>query len=189
MFRKLENLKTWKLENFENMKNDPWDMLNNFCFHVYAQKSLFIGQNVNGFFWQHPVSLEVIELVPVPVFLLDRVTRQLSTSGPTPGMGPRHGLLQADGAGAHRRCHLHLICTWSHSDWLQQISWPLIGPPVIPTFHGLWVTQTSPLVSCKHRHEKVWQHKSGLGDFSWCVWTGPWNQFWLRTSVGRFLVT
>ena len=31
----------------------------------------------------------------------------------------------------------HLICTWSHSDWLQQISWPLIGPLVIPTFHGL----------------------------------------------------
>ena len=25
-------------------------MLNNFCFHVYAQKSLFIGQNVNVFF-------------------------------------------------------------------------------------------------------------------------------------------
>ena len=25
---------------------DPWDMVNNFCFHVYAQKSLFIlGQN------------------------------------------------------------------------------------------------------------------------------------------------
>ena len=22
--------------------NDPWDMLNNFCFHVYAQKSLFM---------------------------------------------------------------------------------------------------------------------------------------------------
>ena len=22
---------------------DPWTMLNNFCFHVYAQKSLFIG--------------------------------------------------------------------------------------------------------------------------------------------------
>ena len=49
MFWKLENLKTWKFENFENMKNDPWDMLNNFCFHVYAQKSLFIGQNVNAF--------------------------------------------------------------------------------------------------------------------------------------------
>ena len=25
------------------------DMLNNFCFHVYAQKSVFIGQNVNVF--------------------------------------------------------------------------------------------------------------------------------------------
>ena len=24
---------------------DPRDMLNNFCFHVYAQKSLFIGEN------------------------------------------------------------------------------------------------------------------------------------------------
>ena len=23
-------MKTWKLENFENIKNDPWDMLNNF---------------------------------------------------------------------------------------------------------------------------------------------------------------
>ena len=41
--RKLENLKTWKFENFEIMKNYPWDILNNFCFHVYAQKSLFIG--------------------------------------------------------------------------------------------------------------------------------------------------
>ena len=44
-------LKTWKPENFENIKNDLWDMLNNFCFHVYAQKSLFIGQNVNVFFY------------------------------------------------------------------------------------------------------------------------------------------
>ena len=42
---------TWKLENFENIKNDPWDMLNNFCFYVYAQKSVFIGQNVNVLFW------------------------------------------------------------------------------------------------------------------------------------------
>ena len=25
-------------------------MLNNFCFHVYAQKSLFIGENGNAFF-------------------------------------------------------------------------------------------------------------------------------------------
>ena len=38
---------TWKLENFENIKNDPWDMLNNFCFYVYAQKSLFKVENVN----------------------------------------------------------------------------------------------------------------------------------------------
>ena len=28
------------------MKNDPWDMLNKFCFHVYAQKSVIIGQEV-----------------------------------------------------------------------------------------------------------------------------------------------
>ena len=37
----LKTLKTWKLEN---IKNYPWDMLNNFCFHVYAQKSLFIAE-------------------------------------------------------------------------------------------------------------------------------------------------
>ena len=70
---KLENLKTWKFENFENLKNDPWDMLNNFCFHVYAQKSLFIGENVNDFFLTtatataaspSPVTFEFIELVP-----------------------------------------------------------------------------------------------------------------------------
>ena len=27
------------------------DMLNKFCFHLYAQKSLFIGENCNAFFW------------------------------------------------------------------------------------------------------------------------------------------
>ena len=27
----------------------PWDMLNNFCFHVYAHKSLIIGENGHGF--------------------------------------------------------------------------------------------------------------------------------------------
>ena len=32
-FEKLKNL-IENYENFENMKNDPWDMLNNFCFHV-----------------------------------------------------------------------------------------------------------------------------------------------------------
>ena len=26
-----------------NLQIDPWDMLNNFCFHVFAQKSLFIN--------------------------------------------------------------------------------------------------------------------------------------------------
>ena len=45
------------------------DMLNNFCFHVYAQKSLFIGENDNVYFWTStssplPVRLEFIELVP-----------------------------------------------------------------------------------------------------------------------------
>ena len=48
---------------------DPWDMLNNFCFHVYAQMSLFIDVNVNGFFLTaaagpSPVSQPIIELVP-----------------------------------------------------------------------------------------------------------------------------
>ena len=35
-------------ENFENTKNDPWDMPNNFCFHVYAQKSLSHSQNLKN---------------------------------------------------------------------------------------------------------------------------------------------
>ena len=47
---------------------DPWDMLNNFCCHVYAQNSLFIGENVNGFFDTLLIitlsCLEFIELVP-----------------------------------------------------------------------------------------------------------------------------
>jgi len=29
---------------------DPWDMLNFFCFHVYAQMLLFMDENVNAFF-------------------------------------------------------------------------------------------------------------------------------------------
>ena len=45
------------------------DMLNNFCFHVYAQKSLFIGENDNVFFLTASaspslVTLQFIELVP-----------------------------------------------------------------------------------------------------------------------------
>ena len=45
-------------------------MLNNFLFHVYAQKSLFIGENDNDFFLTaassspSPVTLQFIELVP-----------------------------------------------------------------------------------------------------------------------------
>ena len=42
---KFENLKLWKHEN------DPKDMLNYFCFYVYAQKSLFKVENVNDFFY------------------------------------------------------------------------------------------------------------------------------------------
>ena len=51
-----------------NLQIDPWDMLKNFCFHVYDQKSLFICEYDNEFFWPPtaplPVSLEFIELVP-----------------------------------------------------------------------------------------------------------------------------
>ena len=61
--------KTCKLANLQNLQIDPWDMLNNFCFHVYAQKSLFIGENDNVYFWTaaaaaapSPVSFEFIEL-------------------------------------------------------------------------------------------------------------------------------
>ena len=58
-----------KLDNFENIKNYPGEMLNNFCFHVYAQKSLFIVENDNDFLGTSttspsPVTLEFIELVP-----------------------------------------------------------------------------------------------------------------------------
>ena len=47
---------------------DRWDMLNNFCFHVYAQMLLFMGVTDNAFFWTaatpSPVSEPIIELVP-----------------------------------------------------------------------------------------------------------------------------
>ena len=46
---------------------DPRDMLNKFCFHLYAQKSLFIAENCNVFFLTtspSPGTLEFIELVP-----------------------------------------------------------------------------------------------------------------------------
>ena len=41
---------------------DPWDMLNNFCFHVYAQKSLFIGENGNAV---HPHGSDLSDLGPI----------------------------------------------------------------------------------------------------------------------------
>ena len=49
----------YKLANLQNLQIDPWDMLNKFCFHVYAQKSLFIAENCNAFFWPppHPILL------------------------------------------------------------------------------------------------------------------------------------
>ena len=42
-------------------------MLNKFCFHVHAQKLLFIGENANVFWTSasspYPLTLEFIELV------------------------------------------------------------------------------------------------------------------------------
>ena len=38
--------------HMSNAYFDPWYMPNNFCFHVYAQKSLIIGENGNVFFYQ-----------------------------------------------------------------------------------------------------------------------------------------
>ena len=48
---------------------DPWDMLNNFCFHVYAQNKVTVCRwKRQCFFWtssaMDPVTLEFIELVP-----------------------------------------------------------------------------------------------------------------------------
>ena len=36
--------------HMSNAYVDPWDMLNNFRFHVYAQMLLFMDENVNAFF-------------------------------------------------------------------------------------------------------------------------------------------
>ena len=53
--------------HMSNAYVDRWDMLNNFCFHVYAQKSVFMGVNDNDYFLTaapSPVSKPIIELVP-----------------------------------------------------------------------------------------------------------------------------
>ena len=66
---RLSGFQDVKLSSCQVVKFDPWDMLNNFCFHVYAQKSLFIGENDNEVFLTassspSPVTLDFIELVP-----------------------------------------------------------------------------------------------------------------------------
>ena len=53
---------------------DRWDMLNNFCFHVYAQNSLFIAENCNGFFW---------DITPSTDIRVHRAGSQLKISEPT----------------------------------------------------------------------------------------------------------
>ena len=46
---RLSGCQVVRLSSCQVVKFDPWDMLNNFCFDVYAQKSMFIGENGNGF--------------------------------------------------------------------------------------------------------------------------------------------
>ena len=59
-------LAEWEIEN---IKNDPWAMLNNFRFHVYAQKSLFIAENCNPLIVENtnPLSAQNIESQKVRV--------------------------------------------------------------------------------------------------------------------------
>ena len=40
------------LQNLQNLHSLTLDMLNNFCLHVYVQKSLFIAENCNVFSWE-----------------------------------------------------------------------------------------------------------------------------------------
>ena len=42
-------MKRDKKNSESQTKVDPRDMLNKFCFHLYAQKSLFRVENCNGF--------------------------------------------------------------------------------------------------------------------------------------------
>ena len=53
--------------HMSNAYVDPWAMLINFCFHVYAQMLLFMGEKCNAYFLTSPpspVSEPIIELVP-----------------------------------------------------------------------------------------------------------------------------
>ena len=57
-FEKLEKLSLSLLSQLSLSHSFSLDMLSNFCFHVYAQKLLFIAENCNGFFGQqqrHPI--------------------------------------------------------------------------------------------------------------------------------------
>ena len=47
--KSFENLKKFEILKFKIAQVDPRDMLNKLCFHLYAQKLLFIGENGNGF--------------------------------------------------------------------------------------------------------------------------------------------
>ena len=49
--RKFENLKKFEILKFKIAQVDPRDMLIKFCFHLYAQNSLLIGENCNEVFF------------------------------------------------------------------------------------------------------------------------------------------
>ena len=49
----LGTCKVSSLSSVPSAHVDPGDILNNSCFDVYAQKSLFIGENGNAFFDSH----------------------------------------------------------------------------------------------------------------------------------------
>ena len=51
---KLSGCQVVKLSGCLVVKFDPRDMLNNFCCHVFAQKSMFKGENNNVFNYPPP---------------------------------------------------------------------------------------------------------------------------------------
>ena len=55
-------------------------MLNNFCFHVYAQKSLIIDENGNDFFGHHPQRHHIQWIVSTDI-RVHRAGSQLKTEG------------------------------------------------------------------------------------------------------------
>ena len=59
-------------------------MLNNFCFHVYAQKSLFIAENCNGFF--------DISITLSCYFKVHRAGSQLKKNGKSSQIGSKRNL-------------------------------------------------------------------------------------------------